>query len=132
MTTARNFLHDRKRHLTRRRSLSTIPLREELGTKASGIPTPQEILSLAETDAEIRAAMQRLSPRSLALIQTYARNRQEKRGEVYRQMAVEFGIPEGTVKSRLTTAFTELARMLPGYQVQLLPKTRARPSRPKT
>ena len=72
-------------------------------------PSPFDMCAQTESFEELRQIIKKLKPRDRMLLQLYYDNEL-----TYQQIAMHFGIPEGTVKSRLNRARTNLKRLVDG------------------
>ncbi len=104
---ALNLCHDEVRRVGRR---GECPLEEEADdgpALAAGEPAPDERLLGQERAELVRAALQRLpeTHRAVIVLRDYE-------GLKLREIAAVLDIPEGTVKSRLADALTQLGRRL--------------------
>jgi RNA polymerase sigma-70 factor (ECF subfamily) len=91
-----------------RRSLPGVPLDDSL--PASDAASPQHQAERGELGRNLDAALERLTAEHRNVVILH-----EMHGLTYAECAEALGVPVGTVKSRLSTAFRRLRGMLEGY-----------------
>lgn len=95
----------------RRKRPECVPYGEELGLMAMDRrEDPLQASTLSELSGEIEAALEKLSPLHKDVILLH-----ELHGLTYGECAEVLNVPVGTVKSRLSNAFTKLRELLGGY-----------------
>jgi RNA polymerase sigma-70 factor, ECF subfamily len=106
---ALNLCHDDLRRARRRGECSLEALEEEAGPEslAADEPSPDEQAQARERGELVRDALLKLAPhyREVVVLRHYERLKFHEIGHV-------LGIPEGTVKSRMAEALTQLGRLL--------------------
>jgi RNA polymerase sigma-70 factor (ECF subfamily) len=95
----------------RRKRPECVPYEEELGLASqSWRDDPVASTTMNELSSEIDTALEKLSPIHRDVILLH-----ELHGLTYGECAETLGVPVGTVKSRLSNAFTRLRELLGGY-----------------
>jgi RNA polymerase sigma-70 factor (ECF subfamily) len=95
----------------RRKRPETVPYEEDLGLAVSSWrDDPVQATTMTELTDEIEKALTKLTPIHRDVILLH-----ELHGLTYGECAEALGIPIGTVKSRLSNAFTRLRDLLGGY-----------------
>jgi RNA polymerase sigma-70 factor, ECF subfamily len=99
-TIARNLRIDRARRESR-------PIPEEDPSDTVSPPTPDALLSTAQDEARVAAALKSLPPEQIQVV-----NLAYYAGKAHSEVAVDLGLPLGTVKSRLRLAMARLRAAL--------------------
>lgn len=95
----------------RKRKLDCVPYDEEIDLAAADWrDDPVQVTTKLELTAQIEKALAKLSPLHRDVILLH-----EMQGLTYQECAEALDVPVGTVKSRLSNAFTRLREMLGGY-----------------
>jgi RNA polymerase sigma-70 factor (ECF subfamily) len=95
----------------RRKRPEQVPYDENLGlASTSWRDDPSQAATKVELSAEVDRAIEKLSPIHRDVILLH-----ELHGLTYGECAEALGLPIGTVKSRLSNAFTRLRQLLGGY-----------------
>lgn len=95
----------------RRKRPECVPFGEELGLMANDRrQDPVQAAGMSELSDEIEKALEKLSPLHRDVILLH-----ELHGLTYGECAEVLAVPVGTVKSRLSNAFTRLRELLGGY-----------------
>jgi RNA polymerase sigma-70 factor (ECF subfamily) len=105
---ALNLCYDELRRIKRRTELSLdIDEQHEERALPSGEPAPDDLVACRERASAVRNALQQLAEpyRVVVVLRHYE-------GLKFREIADVLDIPEGTVKSRMAEALSQLARML--------------------
>jgi RNA polymerase sigma-70 factor (ECF subfamily) len=104
---SRNLIIDRYRQARRFQQCGGSQELDAMHLEDHSRPSPQRRMEQAEASVLIRRALQALSPESKEAIIL-----RDLEGMGYQEMAVILGVPEGTVKSRISRGRTALARQL--------------------
>ena len=104
---SRNLIIDRYRQTRRFQQCGGSQELDAMHLEDHSRPSPQRKMEQAEASVLIRRALQSLSPESKEAIIL-----RDLEGMGYQEMAVILGVPEGTVKSRISRGRTALARQL--------------------
>ena len=95
----------------RRKRPDAVPYEEELGLAVTNWrDDPVRATDMSELNSEIETALTKLSPIHRDVILLH-----ELHGLTYGECAEALNVPIGTVKSRLSNAFTRLRALLAGY-----------------
>lgn len=95
----------------RKKRAECVPYEEEIHLPASDWRTdPVQVTTKRELSTELEKALEKLSPLHRDVILLH-----EMQGLTYQECAKVLNVPVGTVKSRLSNAFTRLRELLGGY-----------------
>ena len=98
----------------RKKRLDCVPYEEELGLAASSRrENPEQAATMIELSEEVERAIDQLSPVHRDVILLH-----ELQGLTYGECAEVLGVPVGTVKSRLSNAFTRMRQLMGAYVLE--------------
>ena len=98
----------------RKKRLDCVPYEEELGLAAtSRREDPEQAAAMIELSDEVEKALEKLSPVHRDVILLH-----ELQGLTYGECAEILGVPVGTVKSRLSNAFSRMRQLMGTYVLE--------------